>query len=54
MLTPICPNCKVVKVRLHELKASDARIARNYFECPSCFAITCEPINYVAKAVRSA
>jgi hypothetical protein len=47
MLTPTCPSCKVRLVRLHDAAATDTRSGRTYFECPSCFAISSEPLTYV-------
>ena len=44
---PICANCKVQTAPFHEMKATDVRRGRSYFECPSCFNISSEPIAYV-------
>ena len=51
MPAPICLRCKVQTFLFHETKATDARQARSYFECPSCFEITSEPFSYVVEHI---
>jgi hypothetical protein len=51
MLAPMCLRCKVQTVPFHEMKATDARQARSYFECPSCFEISSEPFSYVIEHI---